>query len=426
MNRAAQKNTTTGEIRPRPAYRDRNVLRWLVAYSASLLGDGIYFVALAWAANSVASPAEVGIVMAMGSIPRAVLMLGGGVVADRFGPRAVVLGSDALRCLVILAVAAALVFSSPGLWVLIAVALVFGVVDALFLPAVGALPPRITEPSEVVRLQSMVMLAGRLSRTTAPPIAGMAMGLGGSAAAFALAGALFCLSLALLWAVRIGSLPADDTIKDAAPATPTTPWRDLVEGLTYIRRHKVIGPLVLSGAMSQFGIIAPLTVGLVLLCDQRGWGAGGMGWISGVFGVGTTSMALLLTVRGRLPRAGMVQNVSLVVASAGIAAIGLVPSLPGAVAVALLSGLASGVCGGLAVSLIQTATDRAYLGRVSSVMALTGVGIAPLAYPLFGVLTEFTGTAPLYVAGGALSALGATIGLASRAVRGAELPEVRA
>ncbi|WP_329115935.1 MFS transporter [Streptomyces sp. NBC_01465] len=424
MDTAAEKDTTTtGVIRPRPAYRDRNVLRWLVAYSASLLGDGMYFVALAWAANAVATPAQVGIVMAMGSIPRAVLMLGGGVIADRFGPRAVVLGSDALRCVVILGVAAALVFSSPGLWVLIAVALVFGVVDALFLPAVGALPPRITEPAEVVRLQSMVMLAGRLSRTTAPPLAGLAMGLGGPATAFAVAGVLFCSSLALLWVVRIGSLPADDTIKDVEP---TTPWRDLVEGLTYIRRHKVIGPLVLSGAMSQFGIIAPLTVGLVLLCDERGWGASGMGWISGVFGVGTTTMALLLTVRGRLPRAGMVQNVSLVVASAGIAVIGLIPSLPGAVAVALVSGLASGVCGGLAVSLIQTATDTAYLGRVSSVMALTGVGIAPLAYPLFGVLTEVTGTGPLYIAGGALSALGATVGLASRAVRGAELPEVRA
>ncbi|GAA1364993.1 MFS transporter [Streptomyces beijiangensis] len=423
MEAAAKKDTATGAIRARPAYRDRNVLRWLVAYSASLLGDGIYFVALAWAANAVATPAQVGIVMAMGSIPRAVLMLGGGVVADRFGPRAVVLGSDALRCLVILAVAAALVFSSPGLWVLIAVALVFGVVDALFLPAVGALPPRITEPSEVVRLQSMVMLAGRLSRTTAPPLAGLAMGLGGSAAAFALAGGLFCLSLVLLWAVRIGSLPVDATIKDTEP---TTPWRDLVEGLSYIRRHKVIGPLVLSGAMSQFGIIAPLTVGLVLLCDERGWGAAGMGWISGAFGVGTTSMALLLTVRGRLPRAGMLQNISLVVASGGIAAIGLIPSLPGAAMIALLSGLASGVCGGLATSLIQTATNPAYLGRVSSVMAFTGVGIAPLAYPLFGVLTGVIGTGPLYIAGGVLSALGATVGLASRAVRGAELPEMRA
>lgn len=116
------------------AHRDPNVLRWLAAYTASLLGDSVYFLALGFAAAKTVPPAEVGVVMAVGAVPRALLMLGGGVVADRFGPRRVVIGSDAVRCVLILAAAVVLATAAPGLWLLVAVSLVFGVVDALFMP----------------------------------------------------------------------------------------------------------------------------------------------------------------------------------------------------------------------------------------------------------------------------------------------------
>ncbi|MGW2105575.1 MFS transporter, partial [Streptomyces sp. NPDC001948] len=140
---------TPARTTERPAHRDGNVLRWLGAYTASMIGDSVYYMALSWAAARSGSPSQTGLVLAVGSIPRAALMLGGGVLADRIGPRRVVIGSDAARCLVVLGLAGALLLTSPALWMLIAVALVFGVVDALFLPAVGALPPRITAAGEL-------------------------------------------------------------------------------------------------------------------------------------------------------------------------------------------------------------------------------------------------------------------------------------
>ncbi|MYS06937.1 MFS transporter, partial [Streptomyces sp. SID6041] len=124
----------------RPAHRNPQVLRWLGAYTASTLGDSVYHLALSWTAVSSGTPAQAGLVMAVSAVPRALLLLFGGVLADRLGPRRVVIASDAVRCLVVLGLAAALFLAAPGLWVLAAVALVFGVVDALFLPAVGALP----------------------------------------------------------------------------------------------------------------------------------------------------------------------------------------------------------------------------------------------------------------------------------------------
>ncbi|MFJ1737183.1 MFS transporter [Streptomyces microflavus] len=418
----------------RPAHRDGNVLRWLAAYTASLIGDSVYFVALAWSAQKVAGPAEVGLVMAAGAFPRALLMLGGGVAADRFGVRRIVLGSDAVRCVLILAVAAGVAVTAPAVWILVALALAFGAVDALFVPAVGALPPRITGPDQLARVTGMRTLSMRISQISGPPLGGLAMGLGGASAAFAVAGALFALSLPLLLTVRLrppgGASDATDVQGEAEPAPSSAPapgsaWQDLIGGLRYVRRHRLIGPLIAVLAISELGLTGTLNVGMVLLNGERGWGPSGYGWIISGFGAGATVGALLLTVAGRLPWAGPTLAGTLLVGCAGAATIALVPTLPLAVAVALTVGVAMGICGTLANSLVQTAADPTYLGRVTSVVMLTSVGLAPLSYPVVGAAIGAWGSAPVFIGCGVFGSLGVGVALGSGAVRRAELPRLR-
>ncbi|MFE1546941.1 MFS transporter [Streptomyces sp. NPDC058718] len=410
----------------RPAYKDGTVLRWLAAYTLSILGDSIYFMALGWAANRIAGPAEVGMIVASGAVPRALLMLGGGVVADRFGPRRVVIGSDAVRFAVIAAAAVTLAFTPGHVWLLVTVALVFGAVDALFMPAVGALPPRITTPDQLVRIQGMRALAVRGGSMMGPPLAGLAMGLGGPEAAFGLAGVLFGVSLLLLLAVRLrpleedaGSGTDDSTADSVSPKNSAR--HDLTEGLGFIRRHKLIGPLVLAAALSELGFAGPLNIGFVFLTSERDWGAGGMGWIVAGFGGGAAVSALALAVLGRLPKSGYVLIATTLVTSACIALFPAVPNLGSTVALAALAGLAGGIAGGLAQALIQTATDPAYLGRVTAVTSLTALGLAPLTFPAFGALVSYGGVGTAFLAGGVLSALGMIVCLASPTVRKAEL-----
>ncbi|MEU0134546.1 MFS transporter [Streptomyces sp. NPDC006296] len=414
--------TTTDPAPPRgpalPAYRDGNVLRWLVAYTASLVGDSVYFVALGWSAQKTGGPAEVGLVMAVGAVPRALLMLVGGVVADRSDPRRVILGSDALRCLLILAVAGGIALTAPSLWILVAVALVFGAVDALFVPAIGALPPRITGPDQLARVTGMRSLSVRLSQIAGPPAGGLAMGLGGTAATFAVAGLLFALSLPFLATMRLRPLEKGPVERPG----PGTARQDLLDGLRHIRRHRLVGPLVLVGGVCELGLIGTLNVGMVLLNAERGWGPSGYGWIISGFGTGAAVSAVLLTVIGWLPRAGLVLAGTLAVCSAGAAAIALVPALWIAVVAAVVTGLCAGVFAGLNNALVQISVEPAYLGRVTSVGMLVSVGIAPLSYPLVGAAIGAWGSAPVFVGCGAFAGLGVVVVLASGAVRRAELP----
>ncbi|GHI96254.1 MFS transporter [Streptomyces olivaceus] len=403
-----------------PAHRDGNVLRWVGAYTASMLGDTVFYLALSWAAVQRGSAAEAGVVTAVSAVPRALLMLGGGVVVDRLGPRRAVIGSDAVRCAAVLAVAVLLFATDPGLWLLALLALVFGAVDALFLPAVGALPARIAAKDQLARVQGMRGLAVRFAAVVGAPLGGLGVAVGGSAAAFALAGLLIAVSVPLLVCVRMRELPADDAV---AAAEGGTAWRDLRDGLSYVRRHRVLGPLMLVIALGDLGFVGPLNVGLTLLADERGWGASGMGWVLAGFGAGAGAAALLLTVRGRVPRAGYVVAGALVPGAAAIGALAQAPALPAAVATALLIGLLAGLSGALCGALLQTQADPGHLGRVTAVAGIVSLGIAPLSMPLSAAAIGVWGTGPVFAASAAVCGLGGVVALCAPGVRRAELPK---
>jgi MFS family permease len=559
-----------------PAHRDGNVLRWLGGYTASMIGDSVYYLALSWAAVRTGTPSQAGVVMAVSAVPRAVLMLGGGVIADRFGPRRVVIISDTVRCAAVLAVAGLLFLTGPGLWPLAVLALVFGTVDAVFLPAVGALPARVTSRGQLARVQGMRGLGIRFASVVGGPLGGLAVAVGGAAAAFTFAGLLIAVSVPLLISVRLRELPAGDGTGEGAGAidgaegkgvigagcggaggavgaegtagggervvggdggqavrgrvvrggagaavsrvageggkqllrgrvvrrgggagaagggrvvgeggervvrpggrvgavadggervvaeggegagrvvrrggrvgavadggervvaeggdrqggtgavgSGGAAWQDLVVGLRYIRRHRVLAPLMLAIALGDLGFVGPLNVGLTLLADERGWGASGMGWVLAGFGVGAGAASLLLAVRGRVPHAGHVMVYACLGGAVAIGALAFVPGVLAAVGVALLIGLLAGLSGALCGALLQTQADPAYLGRVTAVASLVSLGFAPLSMPLSAAAIGAWGTGPVFVVSAVVCGLGGLVALCARNLRRAELP----
>ncbi|MEU7021111.1 MFS transporter [Streptomyces sp. NPDC046203] len=406
-------------------------MRWLGAYTASTLGDSVYYLALSWAAVSSGSPAQAGLVVTVSAVPRALLMLVGGVVADRLGPLRVVIVSDAVRCLSTLGLAAVLFLASPGLWVLAAVGLVFGTVDALFLPAVGALPPRIAERDQLARVQGMRGISYRMGSVLGSPLGGLAVATGGSKTAFAVAGVLFALSLPLLCALKLrplpggegpGTAPGEEAREEDAPRGGGA-LRDLTGGLRYLRGHRVLGPLMIVILLADLGFVGPLNIGLAILSDQRGWGAAGIGWVLFGFGAGAGAASLLLTVRGRVPRAGAVMGWSMILGAVAIGTLAFVPQLYAAALVAFSIGLLAGLNGVLCGSLVQTEADPAFLGRVSAVSSLGSLGIAPLGLPLTGAAIGLWGPGPVFVVSASVCVVSGALTLLIPALRRAELPK---
>jgi hypothetical protein len=179
---------------------------------------------------------------------------------------------------------------------------------------------------------------------------------------------------------------------------------------------------MLAIALGDLGFVGPLNVGLTLLADRRGWGAAGMGGVLAGFGVGAGAASLLLTVRGRLPRAGLVTGVACAAGSVAVGALAYVPTLAAAVGAALLVGLLTGLSGALCGALLQTHSDPACLGRVTAVAGLISLGLTPLSMPFAAAAIGVWGLGPVYVASAAVCGLGGVVALVVPALRRAELP----
>lgn len=415
------------------------VYRWLAAFGASLVGDQLWFLALSWQAVESAGPTAAGIVVTLGTVPRAILMLPGGAIADRFGARRVVIGSDLVRCLVMLVAAATVALTAPGVVLLAVVALLFGAVDALFMPAVGALPATLTTPDQYARVQGLRSLVTRFAAVAGAPVSGVVLARGGVAAAFAASAVLFAVSLVLLWQLRPAarvvaeSVDAGTEVANGSADTNGHAVEDetahagdsgIRAGLRYARSIPLLKYTLIVAIIAELGFSAPMNIGVVLLSEERGWGPGGLGLLIGAWGVGAVATGLILSVRGHVPYAGRVMVAALVLSAVGIAATGLAPDLPSAAAAAAVLGLGSGLWGGLCGALIQTTAARPMLGRVVSLQMLGAIGIAPLTYPLAGLLSAGVGPASVFLTGAVVSSVAIVIAAACAPLRRFELPRL--
>ncbi|GAA4954125.1 MFS transporter [Yinghuangia aomiensis] len=414
------------------------VHRWLWAFTASLVGDQVWFLALSWSAVQTGGSGAAGLVLTLGTLPRAALMLSGGAIADRFGARRIVIGSDFVRCAVMVAAAALVVSASPGIALLAAVALLFGAVDALFMPAVGALPATLTTRDQFARVQGLRSLAQRAAAIAGAPVGGFVLAQGGVGAAFATSGGLFLVSLVLLLQVRplhpeivarntapcraASEAPETSAVEAEPPAEPSAEHQGVRAGLRYVRSVPVVRGIIAVCILAELGFSAPMNIGVVLLSDERGWGPGGLGTLVGTWGAGAVATGLVLSVRGHLPHAGRVALAAGAVGAGGLALIGYGPTLPLAALGAFVLGLGSGLWGGVYSAMLQTYTDTRMLGRVVSLQMLGAVGLVPLTYAPAGLLADAAGSAAVFGAGAAISGLAVLAGFLSAPVRRAELP----
>jgi MFS family permease len=367
------------------------VLRWIAAYTCSVSGDSVYFVTLSWAASRSFGPAAAGVVLAVGAVPRAVLMLGGGVVADRFGPWRVLIGSDLVRCVLVSAVALAVV-GRVQLWVLAALAVGFGIVDALFMPAVGALPPVLVAADQLARVQGMRVLAVRAANLAGPVLAGLALGVGGAAAAFLVAGVLFGASLVMLMTLRI---PRGAVVPVAEQGRSL--WGQFGEGLRYVRQHAELRRLVIVIGLSELCFSGPIAVAVVMLVAERHWSGAMAGWILGAFSIGGAAVAgVVAAFAERIDRPRLMVAGSLALTAVLLLGWGAFGRL-GAVAVSAALGATTGVTTVVANARLQTVAAPQFLGRVTSVTTLCTLGLSPLLFPLVGVVAATWGSGAFFV-----------------------------
>src|SRR5229473_2018985 len=169
----------TRRIGRKPVRRSLRPAPCCTGYTTSLVGAAMVPVALTFAVLQEGRPtADVGYVLAAETVPLVVLLLAGGVVADRLSRRTVMISADVLRSVSELLLAAFVLTGSPPLWVFMVLAGVIGAGQAFFNPALTGLLPLVASPGRLQQANALKGVASSTGQIVGPAAAGLIVAAG--------------------------------------------------------------------------------------------------------------------------------------------------------------------------------------------------------------------------------------------------------
>ena len=382
--------------------RHRNFRLLWAGMTVSLLGDGIFLVALAWQAyqlwNTPAALSVVGIGM---TVPTVVCLLPAGVISDRFDRRSVMLAADGLRLLAIAVLAILAITHALGIWELVALVAVYGIGTAFFTPAFEAMVPTLLPSQELAAANSLDQFVRPIAARLAGPALGGALVAGvGAGWAFAVDAGSFAGSLLALLVLPAPGRPSSESTESSLGALKT--------GLAFVRRRVWLWGTLLSAAVAYLLFLGPIEVLLPYLVKNSLHGSGlDLGLVFAAGGIGAVFASVVMAQRGHPGRDVTSMYVCWTVATLAVAGYGLATASWQLMLASLLFNALETAGTIVWATIKQRHVPSSLLGRVSSLDWLVSIGLVPLSFALtapvaaaIGVRATLIGAAVL---GGAIT-----------------------
>jgi MFS family permease len=399
------KNAPSGTIRAALRYPAFRYL--LSALAVSQVGDWLYNLALVvlvydrthsalWAGATTA--ARVVPVVALGPL--------GGVLADRFDRRRVMIACDLVRMGLMFVLAAV---AAAGLPIVLApvIAAAATTAAAPYMSCVAAVTPRLVDDADLPGANAVRSAIGGASIILGPALGGVLLLLGSPAFAFALNALTFGLSALAVLAVRDrGAFTVRRSAECPAGLFGAGLLEELAQGATALRAHPAAIRLIGADIMCSF-LYGTQTVLLLLVSRQTGLGAQGYGYMFAAIGAGGLAGTALAGRASRSSRPYLVQAAALGAAGLPTLLLAVVRWPAVAIVLAGLTGLGAMLVEILTDTTLQRTLDEDVFGRAYGLAypaAIAGIVIGSAIAP--GLAALLGGSGALVVVGGAVLAYG--------------------
>jgi MFS family permease len=367
----------------------------------SLLGDGVFIVALAWQVYALSNvPTALALVGVAMTVPTIAFLLLGGVLSDRFDRRRLMVGADVARGLAIGLIAVLSLTGTLELWHMLVLVAVFGAATAFFGPAFDAIVPDVLPAALLPQANSLDQFVRPLAlRLAGPAVGGFLIEGVGVGWAFALNAATFAVSAAALLAMARPT-------RRVVPGPAGSVTGDIRAGFRYIRGHVWLWGTFASAAVAYLCFMGPAEVLLPFLVKNDLHGsAADLGLVFAAGGIGSVGCAAVMGQRGIPKRDITFMYLAWTLATVAIAGYGLAT----AVWQLMLASIAFNGLETAGTIVWATAKQRhvppALLGRVSSLDWLISIGLLPLSFALTGPVSSVLGVQGTLIAGGVVGAI---------------------
>ncbi|MEO5617497.1 MAG: MFS transporter [Candidatus Eisenbacteria bacterium] len=384
--------------------RHRNFRLFWSGQLVSLIGTWMQSVAQAWLLHRLTdSPMMLGLLGFAQFAPVTAFSLWAGVVADRFDKRKLLLATQIFAMLQSVALAVLATSGRAEPWMVLALAFLFGISNALDLPVRQSILVEMVGRQDLSNAIALNSAGFNVARIVGPAIAGVLLVTVGEAGCFWINAVSYLPVIVSLWQVR---LPAREMASGATLGS-------LREGIRYALettsiRNLLILLAICGGFGFQYNTLLPVYARSIFHSDAGVYGA-----LMSAFGVGSLIAALSMT--RALDRWSLRRNllVGLIGAGIGLAVFAWSRWLPLTLAMGLLTGFGLILYVASTNTLIQMTTEDRYRGRVMSLYTFMFIGITPLGALLAGGIAERFG-APVASSVGALLLLGGALWVNAR------------
>lgn len=373
------------------AIRDFRLLA--AGQAASTVGDYCYAVALPWyVLSSHGTAALLGIILTCYGIPRTMLIPVGGILADRFNPRAVMLFADVIRSallalLVLLASRHTVSLSALG-----PTAALTGACEGLFIPASFALLPAVLGEGALTAGNALFSALQSVGALIGPAVGGAIVAVMSPAPVLAIDAVTFAISAMTLMAMRPPGSPSR-----SASQAPTG-----IGVLGLLRGSRVLQILIMIIIAANLTMGGLTEVAVPSLSHER-FGASGFGVLLVCMAAGSITGFLGAGRTGGLRRPSLAASAAYLSQAAAMAVVPFLGGLWGASVAMTVMGVGIGLCNGIVLPRLQTWAPPALTGRVMGLVLLCSIGSAPLSVALTGVVVQRFGVSAFFPAAAAFN-----------------------
>lgn len=369
---------------------------WAATATVSGLGDSVQAFALSWEASGF-GPGAAATVATVGILPRVLLMLFGGVAADRYGIRRVMIICDAGMVIVLGTAVGYLLTAPAGLSVIIAISVLAGLISAFYLPAAGGIVRLFVPVDQLPRMMARISSLQQIARLVGPSMGAVLVIIVGLRGVSMINLASFVAILVVLVAVRP---PISLTGADAAPAGGVRSiFTELAEGIGEAARTPGMPAALGSLSLVAGGVLPTLYLCLPLAVRERQWGVTAAGVIESCWIVGTLAVTVLIAKCGAHRRTGVMIAAGPLLAGAGALLIALAATVPIGAAGAVLMGLGTAIYTGHLSPLFLAWTPPALTARFQSLFGIVQAVPMLVMNPIFGLAASvLSATAALVTA----------------------------
>jgi len=219
-----------------------------------MVADQAFLVALAWLVLRVTgSGAELGVVLAVASIPGTVLTPAGGVLSDRYSPALILIWASVGRVLLLALLTVLILTGAIQLWHVYVIAASLSALDALYYPASMSIVPALVDNVRLGPANALIQGAEQASSIFGPALAGSLVALLGLGASFGATAVLFLIATAVFGAVARAAKPAVSRADDASEEgdEQSRAMISFVQGIRYVWRDEIIRSLLPDTARNQ-------------------------------------------------------------------------------------------------------------------------------------------------------------------------------